>query len=134
MQPLSQQSTPRLRKRVELLEKFFAETHPEEWREYLLTKEIVEKRSDPNGPYFRIRTPTPAIRMVLTEAGTALTKQQIFDKLEQGGFPMDSYAKKGLVNDAIAYLLEKGELVSIGEGKRREQLLAFSNQQKVATE
>jgi len=128
-------STFRLQNRIKAILDLLREKNPVEVDELLLLQGVIAERAKaPDSPYAHVRTPSAAVTMLLAEIDQQLSKKQIYEELHKRGYLIDSSSKKGLVNDAINYLLETGDLVKHGRGTRGDAVVSLARKPKAPSQ
>jgi hypothetical protein len=124
--PMSQWSLPRLHKKLQAVIDEVSKTHPIEIQEILFLQQVIAKHGDRReGPYSTVRRGREAVKMLFVELGMdrKITKGEIQEELKERGYPLHTASKKGLLADAINYMIEAGDLVPLNDAVGRKQLL-----------
>jgi hypothetical protein len=115
-----------LRRRVDSIFDLLAEAYPEEVDDLRSLLELIRRREASTGKDFEgVRSPREVITLCLTERNSWMTKQEIFDRLVEGGFLSGDSPEKWLMNDNIRNGLTAGRFVQKGETKGWDTLIGL---------
>ena len=118
MSTISKASLSTLRKRADELFDALARVKPTEVAELRLLIQVIHQREHSTGADFvGVRSPRRAIELVLAERGDFMTKQQILDRLADGGFVKDARTEKWVINDNFNVNVKKGYFITRGNAE-----------------
>lgn len=127
MTQISKASLSNLHRRTEAILDSLAKDQPAAVAELRLLLGVIRQREQSTGVEFAgIRAPRKAIEYCLAERGKPMTKQQILDRLIEGGFVRNVDTEKWLINDAINFGVRKGYFIAVNDEPKWNALIAIN--------